>query len=108
MATAAQISEVRDYVGEPAGSTTWTDVAIGAYIDRGPTPLHAAAAIWGAKAAAYADQVNVSESGSSRSLGSLIDNALRMASYYEQRATVAQNSPPATLRGPVIRSIRRP
>lgn len=45
----------------------------------------AAASIWRGKAAQYAELVNVSESGSSRSLGDLHKNALAMANMYDAK-----------------------
>jgi hypothetical protein len=92
MATAEQIAEVRDYVAEPGIDNGWTDAKVGEYIDREADLYLAAAAIWSAKAASYATMVNVSESGSSRSMGSLIDNALKMAKEY--RAKSAESGGP--------------
>jgi hypothetical protein len=82
MATAEQIAEVRDYVAEPGIDNGWTDAKVGEYIDREADLYLAAAAIWSAKAASYA----------SRSMGSLIDNALKMAKEY--RAKSAESGGP--------------
>jgi hypothetical protein len=108
MATAAQIAEVRGYISEPTNTAPWDDAAVVAYIDRATGTYDAAASIWGAKAADYAALVNVSESGSSRQLGSLQDNALKMAAFYRQAAKDQAASPPATPVGPIIASIVRP
>lgn len=86
MATADQIAEVREYVAEPGIENGWTDDRISTYIERETDLYLAASAIWTAKAARYASLVNVSESGSSRSLGSLIDNANKMAAAYKARS----------------------
>jgi hypothetical protein len=87
MATPEQIAEVREYIAEPSIENGWTDGRIATYIDREEADLYlAASAIWTAKAARYASLVNVSESGSSRSLGSLIDNANKMAAAYKARS----------------------
>jgi hypothetical protein len=86
MASAGQIAEVREYVAEPGLEGGWTDDRIGDYVDREADLYLAASAIWSAKAATYASLVNVSESGSSRSMGSLIDNALKMAKEYKNRS----------------------
>lgn len=45
----------------------------------------AAAHVWRTKAANYAELVNVSESGSSRSLGDLQKNALSMAAQFDAK-----------------------
>lgn len=107
MATAEQLTELRDYVGEPDQSDGWTDARLGTYADRGPTLLDAAASIWAAKAAQYAKLVNVSESGSSRSLGDLQKNALAMAAYYRQQAKEA-TAPLPTTGGIIIADLTRP
>lgn len=86
MATAEQIAEVRDYVAEPGIDNGWTDGKVGQYIDRETDLYLAASAIWSAKAAKFAALVNVAESGSSRNMGSLIDNALKMAKAYKDKS----------------------
>jgi len=87
MATNDQIAEVREYIAEPGIDTGWTDERIGMYIDREEDLYLAASAIWLSKAAKYASLVNVSESGSSRSLGSLIENAKTMAALFRTKST---------------------
>ena len=96
MATTAQIAEEREYIAEPGIENGWTDDRIAAYIDREGGDLYlAASAIWTAKAARYASLVNVSESGSSRSLGQLIDNANKMAAAYKAKAEQVTPTPTA-------------
>ena len=90
MATAEQIAEVREYIDEPDDTDGWTSARIGVYIDREDGDLYlGSSAIWSAKAASYARLVNVSESGSSRSLGTLMDNALKMAALYKGKSPTA-------------------
>jgi hypothetical protein len=87
MASPDQVTEVRDYIAEPGIENGWTDSKVGEYIDREEGDLYlAASAIWSAKAAGYAALVNVAESGSSRSMGSLIDNAIKMAKLYKEKS----------------------
>jgi hypothetical protein len=86
MATADQILQVRDYIAELGIENGWTDDKLGEYIDRETDLYLASAAIWSAKAAKYASLVNVAESGSSRSMGSLIDNAIKMAKLYRDKS----------------------
>lgn len=83
MATQAEIAELRDLIAEPDDSNGWTDERLGAYIDRAQTLNGAASAVWGSKAASLSTMVNVSESGSSRSLGDLFKNASAMRDYYK-------------------------
>lgn len=88
MATPDQIAEVREYVDEPGLEDGWTDDRIGDYIDREADLYLAASAIWSTKAAKYARLVNVAESGSSRSMGSLVDNAIKMVKLYKDKSPV--------------------
>jgi hypothetical protein len=106
MATADEIAEVREYVAEPDNSNGWTDTRVGTFIDREDDLFLAAAAIWSATAGAYAGLVNVSESGSSRSLGTLIDNALKMVAFYRGRS--AESLVPPDGGYPVISKLVRP
>lgn len=81
MATAEEIEGLRLLVAEP-DETTYTDAALGGILDAASSPNEAAATIWTQKAAAAATLVNVSESGSSRSLGDIQKNALAMAKVF--------------------------
>jgi Cdc6-like AAA superfamily ATPase len=78
MATSDQIAELRLFVAE-LDDTNYTDEQLGTIIDASISIKAAAATIWTQKAAKYASLVNVAESGSSRSLSDLHQNALRMA-----------------------------
>ena len=84
MATAAEISTVRDNVNEP-NDATFSDEVIEALIDAGGTDS-ASAALWRKKAAAFAELVDVSEAGSSRKMSDLYKNALAMASHFDAQA----------------------
>lgn len=56
----------------------------------------AAAQVWREKAARYAALVDVSESGSSRSLGDLQDNALKMSEHYAGLVTTEETAAAAS------------
>lgn len=110
MATTAEISQVREYVAEPVETDEWSDVIIAAYVDKAISAtktLEAAADIWLTKAGRFSQLVNVSESGSSRQLGSLQDNALKMERYYRARVASVAASPPTTPSGPIIAKLVR-
>lgn len=81
MATANEIAAFRLLIAEP-DETTYTDAALADILDGASDVNSAAATIWTQKAAAAATLVNVSESGSSRSLGDLQKNALTMAQLF--------------------------
>ena len=89
MATNEQIAALRRMVAEP-GTETYLNTELSALIDEAGTLDKAATIIWGEKAAVAAELVNVSESGSSRSLQQIHSNALSMAKYYDSRSTVAE------------------
>jgi hypothetical protein len=102
MATADQIAALRLLIAEP-DNTTYTDADLSALLDSASGLNSAAATIWTQKAAAAATFVNVSESGSSRSLGDLQRNALNMA----QRFADAQEADQSTSPGVRISRITR-
>ena len=108
MATPEDVVYVRELIDEMADENGWTDPRIGAYLDREGSPYRSAQAIWTTKASTYASLVNVAESGSSRSLGSLQANALRMAEYFKGLAKDDEDVESPTLTAPFSMPIRRP
>lgn len=78
MATEEEIARLRRLVG----ATTLTDAELAAIIDGNTTFEGAIAEVWGNLAASYSTMTNVSEAGSSRSLGDLFKNAQAMATYW--------------------------
>ena len=82
MATADDIAAFRLLIDEQTDKEPYTDAALSARLDAAASTQGLAADIWREKAAAFAALVNVSESGSSRSLGDLQKNALTMADMF--------------------------
>ena len=83
MAADADILQLRLFVDEPDDELPYTDAKLGQFIDAASGNLNLAAHnVWTAKAAATAGLVNVTEGGSSRSLGDLQKQALIMAKHY--------------------------
>jgi hypothetical protein len=80
MATTEEIQEVRDLTD---GADGFTDDQIGALVDSGLSINAVAYRVWQSTAASYSKLVNVSESGSSRSMGDLYKNALAMAKSFK-------------------------
>lgn len=89
MATASDIAEVRQNTNE-VGSDTFTDDFISALIDINGV-AGASAELWRKKAASWADQVNTTEAGASRSLSDLSKNAKAMAEMWQGRVPVADD-----------------
>lgn len=106
MATAAELIELRDYINEPDNTNGWTEEKLTDYLTRYSNTLRAASEAWAVKASQFAEVVDVSESGSSRSLGALFDRAQKMSEYYARRADEVEAEVPAVT-GPVIQRIRR-
>ena len=75
MAIPEEIAQLRLLIG----TTDLNDDQLGAILDAEGSIEGAAAAVWESKAASSATLVNVSESGSSRSLSDVHKNALAMA-----------------------------
>lgn len=100
MATKAEIDALRLLIAESDDVAPYDDIALGARLDASPSPIGLAAQIWREKAANYAALVNVSESGSSRSLGDLHKNALEMAKHFGD----ADPTTPGT--GEAVRGVR--
>lgn len=83
MATESQIDTFRLLIGNPPNEDPYTDTQLGARLDAATSPEALAASIWREKAAEYSGLVDVSESGSSRSLSQLSKNALIMAASFD-------------------------
>lgn len=82
MATSEQIAQFRRMIGELSNTAPWDDAYVSQVIDASASLNAAAARAWEEKAAIYASMVDVTESGSSRRLSQLQEQALRMAAHY--------------------------
>jgi hypothetical protein len=78
MATPEDVQRLRRLTGLDPDDTTYTGDLLSTYIDNLGSVEHAARALWGEIAAASATLVDVTESGSSRRLSQIADNALKM------------------------------
>lgn len=105
MATSDEIALLRAAIGEPDDSNGWTDEKLGDLIDSLTTVNAAALNVWQSKAASFSSLVDVSESGSSRSMSQLFKNAQAMATYYGGLGDGTED--PTTVDAPVISRIRR-
>ena len=103
MATTDQISQLRLLTAEP-DATTYSDIVLSTRIDAVDGDLNRAAYdIWSEKAAGFALLVDVSEGGSTRKMGDLHEQALRMVQHFG--GLVPGGEP--TGRGTRIRRLRR-
>ena len=104
MATAEQIAQLRAYINEPDNVAPWTDTYLSGRIDSASSLESLAGTIWREKAGGYAELVDVQEGSSRRALGSLYDQALKMASHFD-----GQSGGGADARRPArTRQIERP
>lgn len=99
MATNDEYLQLRRMTGE-VGSSTYTDADLDIFITTSGDLNAAAAAIWAEKAAAYADLVNISEAGSSRSNSDLFKHAADQRDHFAAvaAATVAVSTGSTTTR----------
>lgn len=84
MATEADIARLRLMVGEPDDTEPWTDSVLSELIDGAIDLNTAAMEVWEAKAASTASMVDTTESGSTRRMSQLNDQALKMLAYYRK------------------------
>lgn len=95
---ASQLAFLRQLVGEPDDQNGWTDDRIqklgsGALKSDGTYDMRLyAALVWEAKAADAVELVDVSESGSSRSMGQIHGHAVKMAERYRAPADESTDS----------------
>lgn len=95
---ADQLAFVRQLISEPNDDNGWTEdriqVLAGAAlrVDDTYDMRLLAATIWEAKAAEAVDVVDVSESGSSRSMGQVHGHALKMAERYRAPADASADT----------------
>lgn len=104
MATDEQRLQLRRMTGE-VDSDTYTEQDLDDYIAIAADDLDAAAArIWGEKASAYADLVDITESGSSRKNSDLFKHATQQQAYFEGLSdTGAAAAVPATTTRRIVR-----
>lgn len=93
MAELADILRLRRLIGEPEDEEPWTDAVLEGIIDGADSLDLAALEVWESKAADAANLVDTTESGSSRRLSQLHDQALKMVAHY-RGLTTAPVEPP--------------
>lgn len=100
MADANVVGQVLDLLPTDAkiGETLWDQDRVTALLDQGNSVNQLMARFWNAKAAESATMIDVSESGSSRSLSTIHENAVRMARYWDDRVKADEDAitPPET------------
>lgn len=108
MATTEQIAAVRDMIGEPDDTNGWTDDKIAEFIDTTKSLRFAASDIWASKASKFSNLVDISESGSSRKMSGLLDNALKLAKAFRDGELAEDGGVDPLANRPRTRAIVRP
>lgn len=86
MAEAAQIEMVKDLLPDSWEEDGWSEEKIGLYLDAESSVNKVMALFWEGKSSRLYQLIDVSESGSSRSLSKIYDNAKQLAEHYRDRA----------------------
>lgn len=86
MAEAAQIEMVKDLLPDSWEEDGWSEEKIGLYLDAEQSVNKVMALFWEGKSSKLYQLIDVSESGSSRSLSKIYDNARTLAEHYRNRA----------------------
>lgn len=103
MASVEDIETLRRITNEP-GIENYSDEAMSDYIDAAGSVDGAAAIIWEEKAARASNLVNIAESGSSRSMNQIYQNAVDQAKFYQGKITTEGETSTA----PFVTQITRP
>lgn len=86
MAEQFAIDEIKNLLPSSAlAADTWSDAQIAARIDAGLTNAQIMVSFWRYQSAQTAELVTVSESGSTRDIGSIHKNALEQLKYWEDQ-----------------------
>jgi hypothetical protein len=93
MAELEDIARLRRLIGEPESVDPWTDVVLAQIIDDAIDLNSAALEVWEAKAASSATMVDTTESGSSRRMSQVNDQALKMIAYFRGLTQTATQPP---------------
>jgi len=83
---ATTLEDVKNNLPPEASNQGWTDVKLQAMVDADTSLNRILMTYWSSRAAATSKLVNVSESGSSRSLADIHKNALDMLRYWTTQA----------------------
>lgn len=88
MASEADVAEVQDLL--PPDSD-WDDEKVTGYLDGDRTVPEVMLLFWRSRASKFSTMLDVNESGSSRSLSRLYDNAKAMMDYWEERIQASKD-----------------
>jgi len=83
MAEPMDVEAVKDLM--PGEEDDWDDAKISDYLDAGKTVPQVLQLFWESKASKLHSMIDISESGSSRSMSRLYDNAMKLAEYWAAR-----------------------
>lgn len=87
MASEADIQLVKDGLSPEAEQIGWNSTKIGLHLDAGNSPTRTIRDFWAFRVAQTSDFVDISESGSSRTMESIWEHAKKMLDYWDGRVT---------------------
>lgn len=85
MADAGDVANVQDLLPDTADADGWTSEKISVYLDADRSVYEVLQTYWESKVAKLYAMIDVSESGSSRSLSQIVQNAKAQAEYWRDR-----------------------
>lgn len=92
MATAEQITELRELINDTVAPFQFTAPQLGTFIDTNESLRAAASLVWTVKASKLVGLVDVSEGSSSRKLSQLYQQALAMSTFYSDAPSTASRA----------------
>ena len=97
MAEESVITEVKNNLADDAEADGWNDALIGGMLDSGMSVIKITLAFWNSRVAKLSGIVDVSESGSSRQLSNLFNQAKSVRDMWLD-ASKLEDNPPVTTR----------
>ena len=94
MATEADILSVQNNIPDDASEDGWDEDYIGGLLDAGLTVTKATLSFWSGRVGKYAALVDISESGSSRSLSQLFTQAKEAYQLWLEASKLEDNPTP--------------
>ncbi len=94
MADAGVVAEVKRNIADDADGDGWNDTLIGSLLDSGTSVTKVTLAFWESRVAKLSTIVDVSESGSSRQLGTLFDKAKIARDMWLDKSKLEDNPEP--------------
>lgn len=107
MATEETLAAVKINIPDDADADGWDDAYIGTLLDAGLSITKTTLAFWAARVGKYANLVDISEAGSSRSLSQLFNQAQAMHQIWLDKSKLEDNPVPETRSRAAFHTLKR-